>query len=101
MTMMVKGKRGSCFSGKLRINMRMKLMRMQMRMKLIMMMRSAGFAKMSGNRSCQFGQKSRLKRVWSQALSILKTSFDADDDYDDLYHIYDDVDDDYDDAIIR
>ena len=68
---------------------------------MVMMMSRSSMAKMSGNRSCQFGQKSRLKRVWSQALSILKTSFDADDDYDDLYHIYDDADDDYDDAIIR
>ena len=38
---------------------------------------STSLAKMSGNRSCQFGQKPRLRRVWSRALSILKTSFDA------------------------
>ena len=40
-------------------------------------MRSSGLAKMSGNRSCQFGQKTRLRRVWSLASYILKTSFDA------------------------
>ena len=47
-----------------------------------MMMRSSGLAKMSGNRSCQFGQKTRLRRVWSLASYILKTSCDADDHYD-------------------
>ena len=45
-------------------------------------MRSLGLAKMSGNRSCQFGQKTRLRRVWSLASYILKTSCDADDHYD-------------------